>query len=130
MPGGSSHGLRARLLRKRAERLRESKSLLEEYVRRIAGMSPNVTVVLYGSRALKSHNPYSDYDLMIIARTVEDPLMDIERYRRLKPRGLSLDLTVIGLEDVDSPLVSKMLEGSIILYDGLSLFKAKAYIEE
>lgn len=103
MPERLSHGLRKKLLKARAERLRNSHGLLAKYVERLADTRPNSTVILYGSRAAGDFRPYSDYDIMVILRNVEDPLREIERLRSLKPRGVSLDLTVISIEDLGDP---------------------------
>jgi len=122
MRGRSLGGLRRRLLRSSAERLRRGDELLREYVRRLSQRHPESTVLLFGSRARGSHLPQSDYDVAVVLREAGDRLAAIEELRRLKPRGLPLDLVVLETSDLSDPLVSKMLEGCRVLYDGLGLF--------
>ncbi len=76
-------------------------------------------MILFGSRSAESHLPYSDYDVMVILEEVSDKLATIEELRRMKPRGLPLDLLVFQMDELSDPLVSNMLEKCKVLYDGL-----------
>lgn len=114
-------GLRQRLLKSRARRLSEGQRLLRRYVEVIAENYPRSTVVLFGSRARGDELPYSDYDLAVILERVDDKLSLVEELRRLKPRGLPLDLIVVQADELSDPLIKGMLSEYKILYDGLKL---------
>ena len=117
----SLSGLRGKFLRSRLRRVREEEALLKKYVRRITATFPKCAVLLFGSRAKGEHLPYSDYDLTVVLNEVKDKVSLIEILRRLKPRGLPLDLIVIEKEELSDPLIKKMLEGSKTLHDGLNV---------
>ncbi len=117
----SSSGLRKKLLESRARKMKKEGELLREYAGRISSRHLRSAVVLFGSRARGDYLPYSDYDVAVILEDVGDKLAAIEEFRRLKPRGLPLDLLVIRVDELSDPLVSKMLEGCIVLYDGLGI---------
>jgi len=119
MPGGSSSGLRRRLLRARRERVRKWSELLALYVERVKSLYPRSQIVLFGSRARGDELPYSDFDIAVILDEPGDKLRLTEELRRLKPRGLPLDLLVLSFEELKDPLVACMLKGGRVLYDGL-----------
>ena len=121
MLGGSSNGLRKKLLRKayRDKTLEEKR--LSEFVKRISARIPDSTIVLFGSRARGESLPYSDYDIAVIVRRLEDRISETEQIMRLKPRSISVDLILLEQGDLEDPLIRKMLEGSKILYDKLGL---------
>ena len=79
------------------------------------------TILLFGSRARGDFVPYSDYDIAVILRSVNDKLKVIERLRRLKPEGIDLDLIVLSVDDLRDPLIRSMLSDRKILHNGLSL---------
>ncbi len=109
--------MRGRLLRAMAERLRRGDELLAEYVERIAERFPEARVLLVGSRARGDHLPYSDYDIVVVLPRVGDRIEAMVELRRLKPRGLSLDLIVLGEDELGDPLVAKMLENAVPLHE-------------
>ena len=117
----SLDGLRKRLLRSMAEKIKKGDFLLNLYVERIAEEFPLSTVILFGSRARGDPLPYSDYDIAVIFDVVEDKLSLIEKLRRMKPKGLPLDLLVLSLEEIFDPLIRGMFKDSRILYDGLGV---------
>lgn len=121
MPRGSSSGLRRRLLRSRARKLRNERKVLHKYIEILSKNYPRSTVVLFGSRARGDELPYSDYDLAVILDKVGDRISLVETLRRLKPRGLPLDLIVIQVDELSDPLTSTMLSGCTVLYDGLKI---------
>ncbi len=92
-----------------------------EYIERLREAYPRSTIILFGSRARGDHLPYSDYDVALILPGPVDKLEEAVRARSLKPRELPLDLLVLEPGDLDDPLVARMLEGCIILHDGLGL---------
>jgi len=116
---GSSSGLRRRLLRARRERVRGWSELLALYVERIKSLYPKSQIVLFGSRARGDELPYSDFDIAVILDEPGDKLRLTEELRKLKPRGLPLDLLVLNSEELKDPLVACMLKGGRTLYDGL-----------
>ena len=119
MPGGSSSGLRRRLLRARRERVKQWSELLALYVERIKSLYPRSRIVLFGSRARGDELPYSDFDVAVILDEPGDKLRLAEELRKLKPRGLPLDLLVLSSEELKDPPVACMLKGGRVLYDGL-----------
>ncbi|MEM4806118.1 MAG: nucleotidyltransferase domain-containing protein [Thermofilaceae archaeon] len=108
-------------LRWRAELLKRQNELLDEFVKNVAERLGRCAVLLFGSRARGNHLPYSDFDIAIVVEEAVDKLSLIEELRALKPRGLPLDLIIFEREDLKSPVVKKMLEGAIIVYDSLQL---------
>ncbi|MEM1909188.1 MAG: nucleotidyltransferase domain-containing protein [Thermofilaceae archaeon] len=108
-------------LRWRAELLKRQNELLDEFVKNVAERLGRCAVLLFGSRARGNHIPYSDFDIAIVVEEAVDKLSLIEELRALKPRGLPLDLIILEREDLKSPVVKKMLEGAIIVYDSLQL---------
>ncbi|MCD6358083.1 MAG: nucleotidyltransferase domain-containing protein [Thermoproteales archaeon] len=119
MPGGSSSGLRRRLLRARRERVRRWGELLALYVERIKALYPRSRIMLFGYRARGDELSYSDFDVAVILDEPGDRLSLTEELRKLKPRGLPLDLLVLSSEELNDSLVAHMLEGGRVLYDGL-----------
>jgi len=114
-------GLRKRFLKARAERIKAENNLLREYVNRIVSRYPSSAVLLFGSRARGNHLPYSDYDLAVVLSGLEDKILVIEELRRLKPRGLPLDLIVVDTEELKDPLIKNMFKRAKILYNKLSV---------
>ena len=90
-----SSGLRKKLLKSRARKIREGDKLLREYVEKISRKYPKSTIILFGSRARGDYLPYSDYDIAVVLQKVDDKISEIEELRKLKPKGLPLDLLVI-----------------------------------
>ncbi|RLF21536.1 MAG: hypothetical protein DRN15_11000 [Thermoprotei archaeon] len=54
---------------------------------------------------------------------VEDKIRKVEELRKMKPRGIDLDLTVLSLDELNDPLVKEMIRGALILHDGLNIRK-------
>ncbi len=121
MQGRSLNGLRKRLLKSLAEKQKIKERLLAEYIKRLKREVPKSTILLFGSRAKGNSLPYSDYDIAVILDEVKDKVEMTERLRRLKPRGIDLDLIVFSIDEIEDPLVKKMLEGSRTLHNGLNL---------
>ncbi|BEP16728.1 nucleotidyltransferase domain-containing protein [Pyrofollis japonicus] len=127
MPGESSTGLRRRLLRSLREKVAKSDELLEAFLARLREKYPRSAIVLFGSRARGDHLPYSDYDVALVLRDEDcaDKVGVAEEARALKPPGLSLDLIVLCVSELDDPLVKQMLGAKKVLYDGLGVFEEK-----
>ena len=115
----SLSGLRSRLLKYLAEKKRISEKLLREYVDKLRSTIPRSTILLFGSRARGEQVPYSDYDIAVILEKVEDSIKIVENLRKLKPRGLNLDLIVLSVSDLEDPIIREMLKNSIKLHNGL-----------
>ena len=113
--------MRSKLLKYLVKKQRTRNNLLHKYIERLKKNKPRSTIILFGSRAEGKQLPYSDYDIAIILEQVDDKLKTVEELRRLKPRGLDLDLVVFSLEELDDPLVKSMLENASILYNGLDI---------
>lgn len=103
------------------EKIKVREAVLKEFVERIACKYPESIVLLFGSRARGGELPYSDYDLAIILKDVEDTLNIVENIRMLKPKCLGADIVVLGIKDIRDPIVVKMLNESKILYRGLTV---------
>ena len=121
MPRGSSSGLR-RLLRREADRLRRQPLLFREFVERLRRQRPRSTILLFGSRARGEARAASDYDVAIILPN-PDPLEEVIRARRARPRGLRVDVVVLGVRQLEDPVYAQMLDGAVVLHDGLNLFR-------
>ncbi len=91
------------------------------YVEILKKKFPNTTIVLIGSRAENKALPYSDYDLVVIFKEINNKFSLIEEIRKYKPKGFSLDLIVLSLEDLKDPVIAKMLKKKVIFHDGLNL---------
>jgi len=116
--------LKSKLLKHLAENISKSEELLQEFVERVRLAYPRSAIILVGSRARGDHLPYSDYDVVVVLEHVDDKLRLIEELRKLKPRGLSLDLIVVSLEEIRTdPIIKQMLATRRVLYDGLGIEK-------
>ncbi len=113
--------MRNKLLTYLAEKLRSQNQLLEVYVASLSKKKPRSTIVLFGSRAVEKQLPYSDFDVAVIVEELGDALAEVEELRKLKPKGMSLDLLVISKKELQDPLIREMLRNAKILYDGLGI---------
>jgi len=106
------------LLRSLRRRVENSEKLLEEYVERLSRAYPEATILLFGSRARGDNLPYSDYDIAIVLPEpgCRDKIGKTIEARSLKPRGISVDVVILCRDELEDPLVKKMLEGGITLY--------------
>ena len=109
----------------RLRRLRAAGEMLREFSEAAARMlGDSATLVLFGSRARGEAGPASDYDVAAIF--AERPSGDeywrlLSEIRSAKPAGLPLDVVLLGLEELEDPLVRRMLDGCVILHDGLRI---------
>ncbi len=117
----SSSGLRSKLLRYLAKKRKQSDKLLQEYVERLKHVVPKSIILLFGSRTRGEDLPYSDYDIAVILENANNKVSIIEELRRLKPRGLDLDLIVLSIDELNDRIVREMLKNSIILYKGMKI---------
>jgi len=102
---------------------KEAEKGLRIFVERVRREYPGTSIVLFGSRARGDYLPYSDYDVALVLPDSDcsDKIGVAEEARRLRPRGLSLDLVVLCASELDDPLVKQMLRDKKVLYDGLGL---------
>ena len=70
-----------------------------------------------GPRITEAIEPFTD----VIEE--EDKVRIVEELRRMKPRGIDLDLIVLSSDELDDPLVREMIREALVLYDGLNLGK-------
>lgn len=105
------------MLRALAKRVRDGGARLMEYVDALSRAYPSATIVLFGSRARGTHLPSSDFDVAIISNGYIDPV----EARRLKPRGLPLDLVTLTVDDLNDPIIRSMLSNCVVLRDGLGI---------
>jgi predicted nucleotidyltransferase len=101
-------------LKERAERD------FSEFVERVKRAYSQASIILFGSRARGDHLPYSDWDLAVVieCRDESDRMRIAEELYRLKPPALPLDAIVVCVGELDDPIVSRMLAGGRLLYDG------------
>ncbi|MEM3714474.1 MAG: nucleotidyltransferase domain-containing protein [Nitrososphaeria archaeon] len=118
----SSNGLR-RLLNYQVKKIKDSEKKLEIFISKIIQEYPNSTILLFGSRARGDSKPYSDYDIAVFLDRLEDSLETCEKLRKLRPKGLSVDIIVLDLKDLEEPVTKAMLKNKKILYDKLKLFE-------
>jgi len=111
-----------RLLRREADRLRRQPLLFREFVDRLRRQRPRSTILLFGSRARGEARAASDYDVAIILPN-PDPVEEVIRARRARPRGLRVDVVVLGVRQLEDPVYAQMLDGAVVLHDGLNLFR-------
>lgn len=73
---------------------------LDEAVRRLIEAADPVRVILFGSRARKEADKFSDLDLLVVERYVENRYQELQRLSQaLAGLILPVDLLVIGEED-------------------------------
>ena len=113
--------MRKGLARKLAEMRVKLDSLLKAYLDRLRSTYSLSTIVLFGSRARGSSLPYSDYDIAIILAEPIDVIEEAVKARKLKPPALPVAVLILSPESLEDPLVARMLEGCIVLHDGLDL---------
>jgi predicted nucleotidyltransferase len=95
------------------ESISKGDELLRGFASRVSSEYPSSTIVLFGSRARGDYMPYSDYDAAVVFRKVPDERELMLRIRGLKPGGLSLDLLVIGVDDLSDPVLGRCLRAAL-----------------
>jgi len=98
--------------------------VFRQYTAVLRNLFPRSTLILFGSRARGDYAPYSDYDVMVVVPVVKgaEKLRIAEEVLKVKPRELAVDVLPVGVEELDDPIIRKMLsEGCVILHDGLGL---------
>lgn len=91
------------------------------------------SIILFGSRARGLATEYSDFDLLVVLRNLDQyanhPLRDLRLKSQMK-YGVRIDLLLISEEDFEanttlpSPLFSTLSLGFRIIYDGENMIKA------
>ena len=64
-------------------------------------------------------SPTATTNLAVVLDEIRDVISLTEKLRRLKPKGLPLDLLVVQADELSDPLISGMFSGCKVLYDGL-----------
>ncbi len=108
-------------MRSEADRLRRQPLLFREFVERLRRRRPRSTILLFGSRARGEARAASDYDVAIILPD-PDPLEEAIWARKARPRGLRVDIVVLDVRQLEDPVYARMLDGAVVLHDGLNLF--------
>lgn len=79
-----------------------------------------VLCILFGSRARKEHDAYSDYDLLIVFENREEVLKNLEKlYEATDKTGLFIQAMPIALEEINklnADFVKTVFEEGIVLY--------------
>jgi len=115
---------RRRVLQSLRKRVSELDRYLATYVQELRKRYPDISILLVGSRARGRALPYSDYDLVVVARSVDESrrIHAVIELFKLKPHDLPLDLILVSIDELDDPLIAKMLsEGCVVLHDGLGI---------
>jgi predicted nucleotidyltransferase len=101
-------------------------ALITEISRRLADATPARTrVVLFGSRARGENGERSDVDVLVIEPTVDDPIQESVRLRRVL-RGLGVPIDVLVVEQAEADRRS-VVQGTVIeraLREGRTLVDA------
>ena len=115
---------RRRVLQSLRKRVSELDRYLDTYVQELRKRYPDTSILLVGSRAQRRALPYSDYDLVVVARSIDESrrIHAVIEMFRLKPHDLPLDLILVSIDELGDPLIAKMLsEGCVALHDGLGI---------
>lgn len=107
--------------------LRKSPQVSVEFARSFVEkwqtLDAQASIILFGSRARRTHTHYSDYDLLILSDLFQG-MTDFERYAfvmRLVPSDPELELQPVCLTHAEWPQKQTSLLGQEILRDGLPL---------
>jgi len=106
-------------MRRLMEFVNSYEKLFNEFVSRLVREYPNVTVILFGSRARGDNEPSSDFDVAVIMSCGNRLKAASELYRLAPP--IPIDIVVLYPEDLNDPVVNAMLKGGKLLHDGLNL---------
>ena len=107
------------------ELIREAEKFLRELVNTVIDIySGKVTIILFGGRARGTSSDSGDFDILVILRKVHDPIDEAIKIRtRLHKKRFPLDIVVIETKDLEKPIIKKMLEHHVVLFDGLKIQK-------
>lgn len=105
-----------------AERVRRYEEEFRKCVARIIERyGGRVTVVLFGSRARGTHDPSSDFDILVVVERVGDYFEEAAAIRSLC-RGAPVDVVLFEKSSfVLDGVMAKMLESCAALHDGLEM---------
>ncbi len=95
--------------------------LFQEFIGRlIAEFRGEISIILFGSRGRGDNRESSDYDLLIVLR--EKGNEQYLRILKLKPLSVPMDIIIVSPNELENPVLSRMLKNSRLLYDGLNCF--------
>ncbi|MHA1859933.1 MAG: nucleotidyltransferase domain-containing protein [Candidatus Asgardarchaeia archaeon] len=116
--------LRWKLLKHRENIIRFRPKKFEEFTKKlIKFFGDKATIILIGSRAKNTAKTYSDYDLLIVYRNVnEEEIYDA--VRKFKDPDLPIDLIPINVKDfnLNDKMMGEILKDKKILHDGIGIF--------
>jgi len=103
---------------------RETKTLLDDVVKRLVGNIDVIKIVLFGSYSTGTFTKDSDLDLFVIAKTKEK---GIKRHAHisalLEPRNLPMDIIIKTPEEIKKreryfdPFISNINKNGKVLYE-------------
>lgn len=111
-----------------ASEVESQDALLREIAARLkTGIDP-VLIYLFGSRALKTATPESDYDIMAVLPQSSLPPQQRARFARQLLRGLnaSFDIIVLTLDEWRHQLASGVSLANEVSAQGILLYDARA----
>ncbi len=96
--------------------------MFEEFTERvIKEYNGEVSIILFGSRGRGDNRESSDFDVLVILR--EKTSGDHQVVYQLKPGELPADAVIVTPEELETPVIKKMLEDGKIVYDGLKCLR-------
>ncbi|MBI5075751.1 MAG: nucleotidyltransferase domain-containing protein [Nitrospirae bacterium] len=103
---------------------RETKTLLDDVVKRLVGNIDVIKIVLFGSYSTGTFTKDSDLDLFVVAKTKEK---GVKRYAYvsalLEPRKLPMDIIVKTPEEIKKrekyfdPFINNIQKNGMVLYE-------------
>jgi len=86
----------------------------------VAGVEGIVLCILFGSRARREHDVYSDYDLLIVFASKDEMWKSLKKlYEATHNTGLFIQAMPVALEEIeklDADFVKTIFEEGIVLY--------------
>ncbi len=111
-------------MRRRRRSLAERPRLFASYLEALRNsLGDAASIILFGGRAAVGpwRDEPRDYDLAIVVPDDVDPEEVEELARRLRPRGLPVDIIVLRLSQLRDPLIRQMLSRRLVLHDPLGV---------
>ena len=108
----------------RRQRILNYQNMFEKFVEKLKKEYANkISIILFGSRGRGDNMESSDFDVLIILENKTN--RDYQIIYQLKPAELPVDAVIITPDELQNPVIKKMIMGSKVIYDGLILFHNK-----